>query len=337
MNRATRALYILWMLIAGPAVAAPVEVNIGGFLLPGSTSDALFKDYAAALTAQSSGALLPKLLIYGEAGSEEQVLAGLRRGRIHIGSVSALALSSLIPEMEVTKIPFLFESDAEFDFVVDTVLLGEFQKMLADKNLVVLRWIDLGGLGLFGRKPLVLPDDVRGYRMRATSDVATQVFFKAVGADMAFVAGPEIVPSLQTGLLDGGVTTTTAYAQSGIAPLATHYTLTDHAFLGALLLVNRSWLTGLPAMDAKAVTEAFADNAAIRRFYRTAAARILTEAADHGITIHRLSPEQRAAWVAAVKDSRDPVIAGSGAGGRVLFEKILAGKAAFAAANSREK
>jgi C4-dicarboxylate-binding protein DctP len=276
------------------------------------------------------------LLIYGEAGSEEQVLAGLRRGRIQVGSVSALALSSLIPEMEVSKIPFLFESAAEFDFVVDKYLLAEFERLIADKDLTVLRWIDLGELSLFGREPLLAPRDVRGHRMRASSDAATQAFFKALGADAVFVTSPEIVPSLQTGLLDGGATTTTAYAQTGVASEAPHLTMTGHAYLGALLLANRTWLKSLPPAAAALVRDSFAPDAEIRRYYRSTAAQLLADAPSRGFTVHRLTPEQRAAWAAAANPSRAEIIAGSGAGGAALFGKIEAGKRAFAARSQKE-
>ncbi|MBM3513241.1 MAG: hypothetical protein FJX59_05940 [Alphaproteobacteria bacterium] len=330
-----KAVAFMLALLAGNASAAePTEVNIGGFLLPGSSSDAFFKDYAKALSDRSGGAVTPKLLIYGEAGSEEQVLAGLRRGRMHIGSISALALASLIPELEVTKIPFLFDSAAEFDFVVDNVLLPEFEALIADKNLTVVRWIDLGELSLFGRKPLLRPENVRGYRMRASSDAATQAFFAAVGADLVFVAAPEIVPSLQTGLLDGGAITTTAYAQTGLAQQASHLTMTAHAYLGALLIANKSWLETLPTETRTLVRDAFAGNDEIRTFFRAEAARLLSEADARGFSIHRLSAGDRTAWRSATDASRANIIAGSGAGGESLYQKIIEGRRSFAASQA---
>lgn len=319
-----KSVFAACCVVAAAIAAPPTEINIGGFLLPGSTSDALFKDYAKALTERSHGALHPKLLIYGEAGSEEQVLAGLRRGRVHVGSVSALALSALVPAMEATKVPFLFDSAEQFDAVVDNVLMPEFEAMVADKDLTILRWIDLGGLSLFGRKPLMTPADVKGQRMRASSDLATQAFFKTVGADLVFVAAPELVPSLQTGLLDGGAITTTAYAQTGLAGEAPHLTVTEHAFLGALLLANRRWLAGLSPNDAAMVRDAFAGTNEIRGFFRAEARRLLAEATTRGFTVHRLSPEQRQTWATAVAPSSDEIVAASGAEGRALYDKIIA-------------
>jgi TRAP-type C4-dicarboxylate transport system substrate-binding protein len=320
------AAIVLALMLDGASAAEPVKINISGYLLPGSSSDALFKAYAARLSDTTEPRLAPKLLIYGEAGSEEQVLAGLRRGRIHVGSVSALALSSLIPEMEVTKIPFLFDDAAEFDAIVDTVLMPEFEATIADKDLTVLRWIDLGGLSLFGKKPLLSPADVRGYRMRASSDAATQAFFRALGADLVFVTAPEMVPSLQTGLLDGGAITTTAYAQTGLAPEAPHLTVTGHAYLGALLLANRSWLNALPAQAARQVRDGFASNAAIRAFFRAEADRLLAEAEARGFSVHRLTPVERQSWAEAVAASRDEIVAGSGPAGQVMFDKIAAAR-----------
>ena len=164
--------------------------------------------------------------------------------------------------------------------------------------------------------------------MRASSDQGTQAFFTAVGADLVFVAAPELVPSLQTGLLDGGAITTTAYAQTGLAGEAPHLTVTEHAYLGALLLANRSWLKGLPPETTTTVRDAFAGNDAIRAYFRAEAARLLAGSGASGFTVHRLSADQRRAWAAAVAPSGAAIIAGSGDDGRALYAKIVAARAA---------
>ncbi len=96
----------------------------GAYILPGSPSDVLFKEFATTIDDASNGALISNLMIYGEAGSEEQALAALRRGRIQMASISSLVVSSLMPEIEITMAPFLFDTLEEFDFCLGQLPAG---------------------------------------------------------------------------------------------------------------------------------------------------------------------------------------------------------------------
>ena len=245
------------------AVEVAVEVAIGAYILPGSPSDGLFKDFAAALDdaaldESGGGGLKSNLMIYGEAGSEEQQLAALRRGRMQVASISSLVLSNVMPEIEITMAPFLFDTLEEFDFVLDTYLLDEFQTLVAEKGLTVLRWLEFGGQNFYGKKPILWPEDVKGYRMRASSDTATKVIWEVLDADLIFLPSSDLLSALQTGLLDGGAAVPLVYGGVGISEQASHYTLSSHFYIGALFMANTQWLNALPEPLRRIVVESFA-------------------------------------------------------------------------------
>ncbi|MBT5241048.1 MAG: TRAP transporter substrate-binding protein [Rhodospirillaceae bacterium] len=320
----------LWLCSAEAASQdQPVEVRVGSFINPGSPSDVLFKDFAAALTEASDGALQPNLMIYGEAGSEEQALAAVRRGRIELASSSFLVVSSLIPEIEVTMAPFLFDSIEEYDFVLDRYLLDEFQTLVAEKDLTVLRWIEMGAQNFYGKKPIVTPEDVQDYRMRASSDTATRVIWEVLEADIIFLESSNLIPALQTGLLDGGAAVPLVFGGTGIAEYARHYTLSNHFYLGGLLVANRRWLESLPDHLKRIVVDSFASNAEIRTTFRALSKDVVEDSARAGVTVHQLSDTQRATWRKATEPAHKRLIEEMGGRSQQIYDVIQDGKRAY--------
>ena len=168
------------MLLASNASEAE-DVNIGGFIIPGSIAAGLFYDYEERLVEESDGVLEPNLLIHGEGGPEEQILTGIRRGRIHVASLSTLVLSNIVPELTYLSAPFLFDSKDQFDHVVDTQFIEIFAPLLEERDLTILRWLDLGGQNIYANKPILWPRDAVGVRLRSTQDLASRLFLESVG------------------------------------------------------------------------------------------------------------------------------------------------------------
>jgi TRAP-type transport system periplasmic protein len=330
-NFTRRALLATTAAFAATPVRAATEVAVGAYVIPGSPGAKLFNDFAVRLKERSNGALAPNMLIHGEGGSEEQVLTALRRGRIQVASLSTLVLSSVMPEVGVLTIPFLHDSLDEVDFIVDQFIIPRVNQMAADKGLVALRWLELGPQNIFAKKPILTPADAKSVRIRTTQDIATKLFLEAAKADVIYLPSPDVIPSLQTGLLDGGVTPTIAYAETGLVRYAPHYSLVGFCQVGNMILANKNWLDGLPEAQSRIVQESFASNTEIRAVIRGAAAAGLTRQTELGFTSYTLTADQRAAWKALSGGIDKQVIAELGGKSQSLFDAVQAGKRAFAA------
>lgn len=321
-------------LMAATAARAqnPREVAVGAYVIPGTPADRLFKDYAKRLTADSSGALAPNMLIHGEAGPEEQVMTAIRRGRIHVASLSTLVLSGIIPELGLLSAPYLFDSQDEFDAVLDNTIIPEANALAAGKGLVALRWIALGLQNLYAKKPILTPDAIKGVRIRVSQDLAAKLFMEAVGADVIYLPNTDTVPALQTGMLDGGLTPTIAYAQTGLTPEAPHFTQLEFTQIGNLLVANKTWLDQLPPNQSGIVTGAFAPNLEIRRALRAISDDALVRQKEFGFTAYPLTPEQHTAWRKAATGVVEKLIAQIGGQTQALYDAIQRGRRAYAEA-----
>lgn len=321
-----RLLRALTVAVCLSSAAQAEEVQIGGFVIPGSPAATIFYDYAEQLKTKSNGELTANLLIHGEGGPEEQILTGIRRGRIKVASLSTLVLSNIVPELGYLGAPFLFDSKEEFDYVVDNTILKVFEPLLADKNLTILRWLDLGGQNVYANRPILWPKDAVGVKLRATQDLAARLFLESVGADVIYLTSPETIPGLQTGLIDGGLTPTVAYAGTGLVPDAPHYMLTEHFFLGGFLVANKSWLEGLSDANRATVTDSFASNGEVRTVIKGMTDDAIASAGEQGFTAYPFTTEQRAVWKSMSAGTHRLLVAMIGSDTQAIADAIAAGR-----------
>ena len=269
------------------------------------------------------------LLINGESGSEENSIMALRRGRIQISVISIGAASSVVPEFSALTIPFLFNSDKEADYILDNHLFDSFNDILSDKNLVLMRWLDSGWSIVYGKKPIVSPKDTSGYRIRSPSSVPTRYFFESFNTDVIQLPFSEIIPSLQTGLIEGGITSVSMYLFAGIYEHAPFLTLTNHALNPGAVLANKEWFDSLSNTNKKAVLNSFPKSKTLRFDSRKHACSALKDLLTKDVDIIKLSESQKQTWSSFSESVKEKVLARIGGQSKKIYNQVINGKREF--------
>ena len=200
--------------------------------------------FSERLSAKNSE-LEPVFYIYGQLGSEESSLSQLRRGRIQLGGYSLQGASSVVPELGLLLAPYLFDSQEELDFIMDHYLNTAFVALFEERGLLLLNRAEVGWTSIYGNQAFVSPADAAQHKLRSSNARASQLLIAAIGADSVPLPFPDILPSLQTGLIDGGESGTILYALAGLPKEAPQLTLTRHAFDIGMFLANREWFKSL--------------------------------------------------------------------------------------------
>ena len=310
---------------AAPSAQAHAAVlRIGGLAPPGTAADQYWQDFAGKLATVTQGRLRPTLLTRGELGSDEQVLAALRRGRVQLAVNGSHALSTVVPEFALLGAPYLFASERAVDAVARSDLQRKLAEPLARHGITLLALLPMGFHNTYSRiGPVGAPPTLRGRRLRQPTDPASAEFARAIGADLIPLPSSEIVTALQTGLIDAGTTVTLNYLWTGIADYARDLTLTRHAFLFNALIANRSWWDGLDAATRDAICTAFPSAQEFTAAMRAAESADLKRAVDAGrVRLHELSPADLQEWRRMGESSWPGIVAQVGAGTGVLLDDI---------------
>jgi len=304
----------------------------GAFSLAKSVDEALWFDFEANIE-RARPDIDVRLLIRGETGPEEQTFASLRRGRVQVAGGSFAGVATLVPEIALLSVPFLFDSEDEVDFVMDRWMLEPFRELFAAKGLRLIQWTEVGWVHLYGKQPLRRPADLRSRRIRASSSIASQAFIGEVGADTITLPFSDVVPSLQTGLIEGGVTSLTMYSLSGISTEAPHYTLTRHSYDMGVLLANAEWFAGLEPTARAAVESGFGGAASARRRARSAVAELAAALPSKGVTLHEQDQATREEWRRAAWPAHQKLVRRIGGQAERIYGQLTDGIAAYRSAS----
>ena len=307
-----------------------IDITVVANAPPGGPGDKLWKMFDDTVTEKSGGRLSLSLLVHGQIGGDDLVMQALRRGRGNVGIIGESGFAQVVPEVAVLNMPYLFSGSDELDFVVDGYVTPAIKELAAQKNLEFLHWVEVGWMNIYAKQPLLTPGDANGYRLRALPYETSQAFLKAVEADVINLSFPDVIPGLQTGLIDGGESSTLMYARAGLYQEAPHLSLTRHAYSFAALLMNKEWLDGLAPADRAIMVSSFPDQAFVRKDTRASLVLELANAEKEGVIVHTLDQTTIEPWAALALETHEDLLDRLGGEARRIYDLVQEGKEAFA-------
>jgi TRAP-type C4-dicarboxylate transport system substrate-binding protein len=305
-------------------------VTIAGTSFPNTTGERHWLEFHDSLQAATDDKMPLRLLIHGQLGSEDQLVSGLRRGRVQFANLSAMAVSTVVPEMALLYAPFLFDNPAESDYVYDNYLTPLYRELLASKGLHLVSWYEIGFVQVYGKEPLLTPDQAHGRRFRVGAGPAARMFAKAIGADVIPLGFADVVASLQTNLVVAGENAVSLYARTGIAGEAPHLTITDHSFGVSAIVASKPWWDSLTPDEQNAVTAAWPSATRTRAEVRGESDADLAAGEELGITVHRITPGQREQWRQVTAPVTDQLISTIGGKSAEIYAVVQKGREEFA-------
>ena len=96
----------------------------------------------------------------------------------------------------------MFENLDELDYLRER-LNDEFYQLFEDRGYLNLGWVDVGFIYLFSKNPISTPEDLSAAKLWVwAGDPLAELFFKAFGISPIPLAAPDVLTSLQTGIID---------------------------------------------------------------------------------------------------------------------------------------
>lgn len=268
--------------------------------------------------------------LYGELGNEETMINSLRRDRVQISSASLWGLSSTIPEAAVLSLPYLFESSEEADYFYDCCAGDIIRPYLEPIGIAFLGWSEAGWTGFYGPKGYAEPTAVQGEKLRTPSTPSVALFFQNLGVDTVFLGIQDVVPALQTGMVEGGASSLPWYVNA-FKDHAPHYTLTGHHYETTVLMASKKFLDKATPAQRTVLDKAFNVFPSQRVTVRLDAEEKIAGLRESGAFVYDLTPEQRARWIAAAQAVHPAILRDIGGEAEAVYAQVLAAKAEFKA------
>jgi len=302
-----------------------LSMTVGGTGIPNTVGVKHFFDFEQSVK-EKLPEIKTKMLVYGQLGSEENLVSGLRRNRVQFANLSAIIVSTLVPETALLYAPYLFDSPEEADFIYDNYLTPIFTEMLDQKGLKFIAWSEIGFHHVYSKSPVLKPDDLKGVSYRVSASLSSRYFGEAVGADLIPMGYGEIVQSLQTDLITSGDNSIALYVKTGKEQEAPHYTLTQHSLGMSVMVARKEWWNNLTPEQQQAIESSWPDPMNARLELREEEAENLKNAETMGIKVYRLSQAERELWKSATSGQAKRLAKEIGGRSEEILALVIQGK-----------
>lgn len=193
---------LLFTSAGGLEGAAPLIIKFATLAPEGSTWMQILRAMDEELRHQSKGRLHLTFYPGGVVGDEIDVLRKIRIGQLHGGAFSGVGLGVVLPAVRVLELPLLFQNSGEVDHVM-AALEEKFARAFEEQGFVLLALTEAGSVHLFSKKAIRHREDLQRVKVWAwQGDPLAFAVFRAYQVAPVPLALPEVLPSLQTGLID---------------------------------------------------------------------------------------------------------------------------------------
>ena len=213
--------------------------------------------FAELLDEKSNGRIKMEVFHSGTLGSERDIVEGMQLGTIEVGAITSGPLAGFTDAFLVFDLPYLFDGAEQ----ARKVCLSE----LGTEMLATVEPAGLKGLAFFengvrcvttNTKPIEVPADLKGVKIRTMENSMHMACFSAMGADPTPMAFGELYTALQQGAMDAQENPYTVIYSSKFYEVQKYLSITEHLYSPTPLLMSLDFYESLPADLQKVVDEA---------------------------------------------------------------------------------
>jgi C4-dicarboxylate-binding protein DctP len=235
--------------MAGPASAqAPIVIKFSHVVAadtPKGKAADKFKELAEKYTdGKVKVEVYPNSTLY----KDKEELEALQLGAVQMLAPSNSKFGPIgVKEFEVFDLPYILPDLATLRKVTDGPLGARLLKLLDSKGMTGLAYWDNGFKEMTANRKLVTPADYKGVKFRIQSSKVLEAQFRALGSIPQVMAFGEVYQALQTGVVDGQENTWSNIYTQKMHEVQKYATVTNHGYIGYVVVVNKKFWDGLPA------------------------------------------------------------------------------------------
>ncbi len=246
------------------------------------------REAAAATLKETNGAVDIQIFPNNQLGSDTDMLSQLRSGALEFFTLSPLILSTLVPGAPVSGLGFMWSGYDKVWPAMDGELGAHVRAQIAKSGLYAFEKIWENGFRqtTSSTRPIVTPDDFKGFKIRVPPSPLWTSMFKAFDAAPMSINFSEVYSALQTKIAEGQENPLVLIDTAKLYEVQKYLSKTNHMWDGFWLLANGKTWNGLPK-DVQAAIQTHFNAAAVLQREDIAKANATVEKAliDKGMQV----------------------------------------------------
>ena len=305
MNRlATSLLFAAGIAVFGSAAAQqPIVIkfsHVAAVDTPKGKGAQKFKELAEERT---QGKVKVELYPNSQLYKDKEELEALQLGAVQMLAPVPSKFGPMgLKEFEALDMPYLLNSEEALHKVTRGPIGQGLLKSLEGKGAVGLAFWDNGFRVMTSNRPMHLPTDMKGLKMRINSSKVNDAIMRSVGALPQTLSFSEVYQALQSGVVDGTEGNISNLFTQKQFEVQKHMTITNHTYSGYVVVVNKKFWDGLPPDIRSTLEGAMKDASAYNdQISQSDTATALAGIKASGKTVVYVpTPTEKQAWIKAM-------------------------------------
>ncbi len=290
-------------LLVSSAIAAEYTIKFSHVVSPNTPKGKAADFFAKRVAELTNGKVEVKVFPNSQLYTDKAVMKALKIGNVQMAVPSFSKFTSLVPQLQLFDLPFLFRDVDHLHAVMDGPVGKKLKELVTKKGFVALNYWDNGFKQLSSsKKAIIWPKDAAGQKFRIMSSKVLEAQFKAVGGNPQVLPFSEVYSALQQGVVDAAENPLSNFYTKKFYEVQKYLTLSNHGYLGYLVVMSKRFWNKFPddlkpkilqAMDEATVYERKEALALDKSFLQ----KIEDYANKTGkLKIYTLNDEQKKAW-----------------------------------------
>jgi len=211
--------------------------------------------FAELVEEKSGGRMHIDVFHSAQLASDRDCIEGMQMNSIQAGIMVSSALASFTNGFLIFDLPFLFENSEQGQKLCDSEVGADIISSLDDIGIKGLGFMEYGMRNITNSvRPIEVPDDLKGIKIRTMENPIHMGAFSAMGADPTPMAFGELFTALQQGTIDSQENPLSVITSSKFNEVQTYLSVTEHVYSAAPLMVSKAAYDALPA-DLQAIVD----------------------------------------------------------------------------------
>jgi tripartite ATP-independent transporter DctP family solute receptor len=315
------ALVFAAALAACSSAFAQTELKLGHVGEPGSLFQQSADEFARRVNARLAGKV--KVVTYGSSqlGGDKEMVQKVKLGTLDMALPSTV-MSSEVDLFGLFELPYIVKDRKHMGKIEKEVFWPSLAPEAEKKGIKVLAVWENGYRHITNnRKPIKVPADLQGIKLRVPEGKWRVRMFQEYGANPSPMKFSELFTALQTGVMDGQENPLTQIYSAKLQEVQKYLSLSGHVYTPAYLIVSKRKYATLPADVRKVLEEIAKETQAF--VYATAQkedTELLAKLKEAGMQVNEVDKD---AFIAASKKIYDD-FGKEVAGAKPLIDKAVA-------------
>jgi tripartite ATP-independent transporter DctP family solute receptor len=245
--------------VAGTALTAPhvaraqspLTLRWAHFAPEDHPANIAAKQFAARVETRTNGAIKVNIFPNNVLGGPPEQAQQIKLGTIDMGLPTQGQLDKYDTAFAAVLLPFIFDNPAQVYRVLDGPAMDWLAPLAEKQGFVLLRNWEYGFRNLTNSvRPVNVPDDVKGLKIRTPPELQIQASMEALGGIVQAIAFPELYLALSQKVVDGEENPIAVIYYSKFYEVQKHLALTRHVYNNMIHTIGvNTWRKLTPAQQ----------------------------------------------------------------------------------------